>query len=74
MSLAMGQEGFTYRIIALQGRDHVCNQLNNMGFVPGTEVKIIKNSRSNFIVLLKQCRMGIGGKLAEKIIVEAKAA
>ena len=74
MSLAMGQEGFTYRVIGLQGRDQVRNQLNNLRFVPGAEVKVIKNSWTNFIVLLKQCRMGIGGKLAEKIMVEAYAA
>ena len=51
------------------GKEEVRRQLENMGFVPGTNVTVISVNNGNVIVNVKDARVAISKEMANKIMI-----
>ncbi len=70
MFLAMGESGHTYEVVKVLGREKIQKQLFNLGIVPGSVIYTVSITNDNFIITLKQTRLGIGRELVQKILVK----
>lgn len=70
MLLSMAEAGKTYRVLGVHARKKLEDQLHNLGFVPDATIEVTGSIRQNMIVMVKQCRLGLGQDMAQKIQVE----
>lgn len=61
-----GEENLIQRV---GGSPEVKKHLENLGFVPGTPVTIVNTLGGNLIVRVKDARVALDGKMAEKIMI-----
>ncbi len=72
MALSMLPEGSEAVIVGFQGGPGLVQKLADMGFVPGTRVKVVKNQRNGpMMVSVRGVTLGIGRGIATRIIVRA---
>lgn len=69
MPLTMAREGEVTSIKRVGGKDEVRRHLENMGFVPGTDVTVVSVNNGNVIVNVKEARVAISKEMANKIMV-----
>ena len=69
MPLNSAQEGETYLIKKVNGKDDVRAHLENLGFVAGAQVSIVSKNGGNIIVQVKDSRIAISSEMAVKIII-----
>lgn len=70
LSLRVGEKGVVIRII---GGQSACKRLNELGFVPGTEIKLVnKISSGPVMILVKGSKLALGRGLANKVEVIVK--
>lgn len=68
--LIMLPEGSEATILGLKGGAGFVQKLADMGFVPGTRIKVIKNQRNGpMMVFIRGMTVGIGRGIAMKIMV-----
>ena len=65
-SLGEGEEGIVH---LLSGGDKLTSRLAGIGIVPGTRIKVLRNSGGLIIVLASETRVALGRGQAEKILV-----
>ena len=69
-TLSMLPEGAEATIVRFQGGPGLVQKLADMGFVPGTRVKVIKNQRNGpMMVWVRGVTLGIGRGIASRIMV-----
>ena len=69
MPLTMAKEGEVASIKRVGGKDEVRRHLENMGFVPGTDVTVVSIKNGNVIVNVKDARVAISREMANKIMI-----
>ena len=69
MPLTMAKEGEVASIKRVGGKDEVRRHLENMGFVPGTDVTVVSINNGNVIVNVKDARVAISMEMANKIMI-----
>lgn len=69
MPLTMVKEGETACIKRIGGKDEVRRHLENMGFVPGTDITMVSIHHGDVIVNVKQTRVAISKEMANKIMI-----
>ncbi|MBR0084961.1 MAG: ferrous iron transport protein A [Lachnospiraceae bacterium] len=69
MPLTIVDVGEDYIIKRVGGRPDVKKHLENLGFVPGSEIKVISRISGNIIVNVKETRIAISEELARRILV-----
>ena len=69
MPLTMAREGEVTSIKRVGGKEEVRRHLENMGFVPGTDVTVVTVNNGNVIVNVKEARVAISREMANKITV-----
>ena len=69
MPLTMAREGEVTSIKRVGGKEEVRRHLENMGFVPGTNVTVISVNNGNVIVNVKDARVAISKDMANKIMI-----
>ena len=69
MPLNFANEGDSVKIVRISGTDEARRHLQTLGFVEGTELKIITNSGGNIIVSVKDGRIALSKEMSSKIIV-----
>lgn len=69
MPLTMAREGEVTSIKRVGGKDEVRRHLENMGFVPGTDVTVVTVNNGNVIVNVKEARVAISREMANKIMI-----
>ena len=69
MPLTMAREGEVTSIKRVGGKDEVRRHLENMGFVPGTDVTVVSVNNGNVIVNVKEARVAISREMANKIFI-----
>ena len=69
MPLTMAKEGEVASIKRVGGKDEVRRHLENMGFVPGTDVTVVSINNGNVIVNVKDARVTISREMANKIMI-----
>ena len=62
----IGEENLIRRV---GGTPEVKKHLENLGFVPGTPVTIVNTLNGNIIVRVRETRVALDGKMAEKIMI-----
>lgn len=67
MPLAFAEKGTTFSVQRITGRDKTKTFLENLGFVPGSEVTVVSETAGNLIVLIKGCRVAVDQALATRI-------
>ena len=66
MPINLADKGVKYIIQRIAGKDDVRHHLASLGFVPGEEVIVVNG---NYVIALKDTRIGVGRELAKMIIV-----
>ena len=69
MPLTMAKEGEVASIKRVGGKDEVRRHLENMGFVPGTDVTVVSINNGKVIVNVKDARVAISRDMANKIMI-----
>ncbi|RHR48079.1 ferrous iron transport protein A [Clostridium sp. AF18-27] len=69
MPLTMAREGEVTSIKRVGGKDEVRRHLENMGFVPGTDVTVVSVNNGNVVVNVKEARVAISREMANKILI-----
>lgn len=69
MPLALIGEGEEAMVRRVGGNTEVQHHLENLGFVPGSTVKVITMMDGNLIVQVKEARVAISSEMAQKIMV-----
>ena len=69
MPLTMAREGEVTSIKRVGGKEEVRRHLENMGFVPGTDVTVVTVNNGNVIVNVKEARVAISRVMANKIMI-----
>ena len=69
MPLSMATVGDPMRVVKISGKDDTRRFLENLGFVEGAEVSVISQISGNLIVNVKETRVAIDRKMANRIMV-----
>ena len=69
MPLLLADTGEENIIRKIGGNQNTRTHLENLGFVPGSRVKIIASSGGKLIVSVKESRIAISKEMASKIMV-----
>ena len=69
MPLSMVRAGESGLIQRVGGKEETKRFLENLGFVPGSNVTLISENQGNVIVHVKEARIAISKEMANKIMV-----
>ena len=69
MPLTMAVAGERNTIRKVGGKPEVRKHLENLGFIPGTEVTVVSAIGGNLIVHIKESRVAISREMAGKILI-----
>lgn len=69
MPLSLSSIGEETMIRKIGGSSEVRSHLQDMGFIPGGEVKVVSEIGGNIIVSVKESRVALSKELASKIFV-----
>ena len=69
MPITMAEIDKSYKIVRISGTDAIHQHLKEIGFVDGEEIKVISNNAGNIIVQVKEARIALDAKMANRIIV-----
>ena len=70
MPLAMMEPGRTVRVVRVSGRPDQKKHLEDLGFVPDTEVSVIQSNSGNMIIKIRDSRLALTKEMAQKVIVQ----
>ncbi|MEM0020911.1 MAG: FeoA domain-containing protein [Fervidicoccaceae archaeon] len=68
--LSEAKEGEEVKVLEIVGGNAVLSKLLRLGVVPGTEMRIVRNSYGPIIAEVRKIQVAFGRGIAEKIIVE----
>lgn len=70
LPLSLAKEGEDIMVVRVSGSEEVKKHLSDLGFIPGEKVQVISaTGGGNLIVKLKESRLALTEKMAEKIAV-----
>lgn len=69
MPLTMLNPGESASIVRVGGNEETKRFLENLGFVAGSEVKVISINEGNIIAQIKESRVAVSKGIANKIMV-----
>lgn len=69
MPLILAQIGEENSIKKVGGKPEVKAHLENLGFVPGSSIKVISSIGGNLIVSVKDSRIAVSREMASKIMI-----
>ena len=69
MPLSMAKPGETNYIVKITGKDEVRQHLSELGFVVGERVTVVSAINGNMILHVKDCRIALGGEMANRILI-----
>lgn len=67
--LSRGENGKTYQVVKIAGRDETIKHINDLGLIVDSVVVMISVVSGNIILNVKGSRIGIGKELADKVTV-----
>ena len=69
MPLSIAETGVTFMIKKILGKEDVRRFLSGLGFVAGSEVRVVSETAGSVIVQVKDSRVAVSREMAQKIIV-----
>ena len=70
--LNQAKEGASVTVVRIEAGQGVMARLNNMGIMPGEQVRLIRNSYGQIIIAKDNARFALGRGMAHKIFVEVE--
>jgi ferrous iron transport protein A len=70
MPLAMVSYGELKQVSSLRATGDVKQRLTELGFIPGSTVRVVGENDSGLILIVKDTRLAINRGLAQKIMVQ----
>ena len=70
MPLTMLNPGESASIVRVGGNEETKRFLENLGFVSGSQVKVISSNEGNIIAQIKESRVAVSKGIANKIMVQ----
>jgi ferrous iron transport protein A len=70
MPLAMVSHGELKQVSSLRATGEVKQRLTELGFIPGSMVRVVGENDSGLILMVKDTRLAINRGLAQKIMVQ----
>lgn len=67
--LTFAEVGDEYIIQRVGGKPEVKKHLENLGFIAGSNIKVINMLGGNVIVVVKEARIAISNEMAQKIMI-----
>lgn len=67
--LALAQVGEKNSIMRIGGNPKIKKHLEQLGFLPGSEITVVTKIKGNVIVNVKEARIAISEEMARKIMV-----
>lgn len=68
MPLTFLRQGERARVLKVRGNDELHHHLENLGFVPGTALKVVSEQGGNVIVEIKGAQIALDKAAASKVI------
>lgn len=68
MPLSLVRSGDTVTVKRVRGSEGIKHHLENLGFVEGSEVRVVSSSGGNIIVTIKGARFGLDAKVAAHVM------
>ena len=69
MPLNLVDKNKTYTIQRIAGKEEMIHRLEDLGFVPGSQVCVLSEIYGNFLVMVKGAKIGLGREYVKRIIV-----
>ena len=69
MPLTFARVGDRNYIQKITGKDEVRQHLAELGFVVGERVTVVSSISGNMILQVKDCRIALGGEMANRILI-----
>lgn len=69
MPLSLLPQGDSAIILRVSGNPEVKKHLENLGFIAGSDVKVITKMGGNVIVQVKEARIAISEEMSRKIMI-----
>lgn len=69
MPLTMAPIGETFAIRKITGRDEIRQHLAELGFVIGTDVRVVNSISGNLIIQVRESRVALDRNMAGRIII-----
>ena len=69
MPITFADTGEELIVRKVSGKPEIKKHLENLGFVPGSSVTVMKEIGGNVIVKVKEARVAISREMAQKIMV-----
>ena len=69
MPVTMAKAGETVIINRITGSDEVRQHLSELGFVVGEKITVVSNNGGNVILQVKDARIALDAKMANRVIV-----
>ena len=69
MPLTLARTGESAQIRKVGGNPETRRFLENLGFVPGEQVRVVSENNGNLIVSIKEARVAISRDMAGRILV-----
>lgn len=68
MPLTFLRQGERARVLKVRGTDELHHHLENLGFVPGADLKVVSEQGGNVIVEIKGAQIALDRAAASKVI------
>ncbi|MDR0356763.1 MAG: ferrous iron transport protein A [Clostridiales Family XIII bacterium] len=69
MPLTLMRVGDTACVTRVTGKDHVRSRLAELGFTPGSEMKMVAKRGDDVIVSIKESRIALNRDMASRIMI-----
>lgn len=69
MPLTLARTGESAQIQKVGGNPETRRFLENLGFVPGEQVRVVSENNGNLIVSIKEARVAISQEMAGRILI-----
>lgn len=69
MPLTLARTGENAQIRKVGGNPETRRFLENLGFVPGEQVRVVSETNGNLIVSIKEARVAISREMAGRILI-----
>lgn len=69
LPLNKAEKNELYTVVKVSGKDETKKHLSNLGFVEGTQVRVISELNGSIIVDVKGTKLAIGEDLSKRVMV-----
>lgn len=69
LPLSLASSGTDLAVVSIRGDDRQRTFLESLGFVPGSNIRVVSSVSGNLIIEVRDTRIALGRELAVKVMV-----